>query len=114
MTNWITSGQATRQDKIDYFAKTIGILKQITQEQQPGFWKELFTLGFARGAKLNLFGNEVDIKVSRDEKTGKINGLLAGDVVVNIAELKSQGFSDSMINQLVAAGDDNTTTTQGN
>ena len=114
MTNWIRSGSATRTDKTDYLSKTLGVLKDINQAQQPGFWKELFTLGFARGPNMNLFGTEIDIQISRDKTTNKINGLIIGDSVFSPAELRSQGFSQMVIDQLIAAGDDNTTTTQGN
>ena len=114
MTNWIRSGRATRTDKIDYLSKTLGVLKDINQAQQPGFWKELFTLGFAEGPNMNLFGTEIDIQVSRDKTTNKINGLIIGDSVFSPAELRAQGFSQMVIDQLIAAGDDNTTTTQGN
>ncbi len=114
MTNWIRSGSATRTDKTDYLSKTLGVLKDINQAQQPRFWKELFTLGFARGPNMNLFGTEIDIQISRDKTTNKINGLIIGDSVFSPAELRSQGFSQMVIDQLIAAGDDNTTTTQGN
>ena len=114
MTNWIRSGSATRTDKIDYLAKTLGVLKGINQAQQPRFWKELFTLGFARGPNMNLFGTEIDIQISRDKTTNKINGLIIGDSVFSPEELRGQGFSQMVIDQLIAAGDDNTTTPQGN
>ena len=114
MTNWIRSGRATRTDKIDYLSKTLGVLKDINQAQQPGFWKELFTLGFAKGPNMNLFGTEIDIQLSRDKTTNKVNGLIIGDSVFSPEELRGQGFSQTVIDQLIAAGDDNTTTTQGN
>ena len=114
MTNWIRSGRATRTDKIDYLSKTLGVLKGINQAQQPGFWKELFTLGFAKGPNMNLFGTEIDIQLSRDKTTNKVNGLIIGDSVFSPEELRGQGFSQTVIDQLIAAGDDNTTTTQGN
>ena len=58
--------------------------------------------------------DEIDIQLSRDKTTNKINGLIIGDSVFSPEELRGQGFSQTVIDQLIAAGDDNTTTTQGN
>lgn len=94
----------TKADKDDYAQQLIEVMKRFSAEQQPSFWREVFSLGYARGGNLNLFGNDIDAVVTKNRE-GKITGLRIGDIPYEIQDLRDQGFSNSFIRILLAAGD---------
>lgn len=97
----------TEADKKDYAQQLIEVMKRFSAEQNPTFWRTVFSLGFARGGRANLFGNDIDVRASKD-KEGNITGLIIGDLTYTVDQLRQKyGFSDTFINILTAAGDAN-------
>lgn len=94
----------TEADKKDYAQQLIEVMKRFSAEQNPTFWRTVFSLGFARGGRANLFGNEIDVLADKD-KQGNITGLKIGDLTFTVDQLRQKGLSDSFISILVAAGD---------
>ena len=95
----------TNADKKDYAQQLIEVMKRFSAEQQPKFWRTVFSLGYARGGNLNLFGNDIDVQVTKSK--GKVTGLRIGDIPYTIKDLREQQFSNSFINILIAAGEEN-------
>lgn len=96
-----------KQDAKDYQQQIIELMKRFSAEQNPNFWKKVFSLNFARGGNAELFDNSIDIKAKINEDNGKVDGLIIGDVVLTVKDLRGQGLSNSFINILVAAGENN-------
>jgi hypothetical protein len=104
LINSLKTKISTKADREDYAQQLIEVMKRYSAEQDPGFWREVFSLGFAQGGRANLFGNEIDVRANKN-KEGKITGITVGDLVYTIRDLRKQGFSDTFISILVAAGD---------
>ena len=106
LINDLKTKAVTTADKRDYAQQLIEVMKRFSAEQQPNFWREVFSLGYARGGNLNLFGNDIDAIVTKN-KNGEVTGLRIGDIPYEIQDLRDKGFSNSFINILIAAGDAN-------
>ena len=101
------SSELNKRKKIKKELNTtlIEVMKRFSAEQQPEFWREVFSLGYARGGNLNLFGNDIDAVVTKSK--GKVTGIRIGDIPYTIDDLREEGFSNSFINILIAAGEAN-------
>ena len=105
LINDLKTKARTTADKQDYAQQLIEVMKRFSAEQQPEFWREVFSLGYARGGNLNLFGNDIDAVVTKSK--GKVTGIRIGDIPYTIDDLREEGFSNSFINILIAAGEAN-------
>ena len=104
LINDLKTKARTEADKRDYAQQLIEVMKRFSAEQNPGFWRKVFSFNFARGGRANLFGNEIDVLADKD-KQGNITGLKIGDLTFTVDQLRQKGLSDSFISILVAAGD---------